>query len=85
MGTISSFLLPPLQHRKDDVSRMSDTEESVQTDDITWSHAFDLRIKERSKEAENNLTFLEVLGAPREELVLSDSANFPYKIIHMTS
>eukprot|EP00957_Ditylum_brightwellii_P192992 14694596-Ditylum_brightwellii.AAC.1 len=62
---------------------MSDTEESIQLDDIMWPHALDLRIKERSKEAEDNLTFLEILRAPCEELVLLGPANFPSILPHL--
>eukprot|EP00957_Ditylum_brightwellii_P121664 9278079-Ditylum_brightwellii.AAC.1 len=62
---------------------MIDTEEIFQTEDITWSHALDLRIKERSKEAEDNLKFLEILGVPCEELVSLDPANFPSILPHL--
>eukprot|EP00957_Ditylum_brightwellii_P199132 15179218-Ditylum_brightwellii.AAC.1 len=62
---------------------MSDTEEIIQTEDIMWSRALDLRIKERSKEAEDNLKFLKILGVPCEEVVSLDPANLPSILPHL--
>mmetsp|Transcript_30029 Transcript_30029/g.44242 ORF Transcript_30029/g.44242 Transcript_30029/m.44242 type:complete len:516 (+) Transcript_30029:179-1726(+) len=44
-----------------------------------------LRIEERSKEAEDNLKFLEILAAPCEELVSLDPANLPSILPHLVN